>query len=715
MVSPRRRIPTVARIERDLPVEALIPLAVREGNRKKPVYEIHKWWARRLGSNFRMMLIGAMKPETVSSRELWSEFYSRHQWKNLVVCDPFMGGGTSVVEATKLGAKVIGNDIDPVAWLVTKKEIEPADIEMLQYEFQRIEKAVADDIKQFYKHKLPDGTQADVTTYFWVTLVKCPTCGRELEAHPHYQLYIDTDEKRQAVFCRSCHEIAWLGINRRSFTCKQCGVKTVIGEGIVKLGEYKCECGHTGKMLALTKPGQPLDNRIFALEYEVVSGERRDFAKACNDDIALFEAAKQELERHSSELPFPRQTIPVEGRYDNRPINYGYAKYEQLFNPRQLLALSRIYTEILKVEDKSIREYLLLAFSDALASNNMLCSYAFGYRKLTPLFGLHAYRIVTRPVEGNVWGTIHGRGSFEKCVEKLIRGKRYCNKPYENFGDLKDRRFTGEKIAAEVTANPEEWYAGKAQSLLLNMDAKNLASVRGASVDLILTDPPYYSNISYSEMSDFYYVWLRGALPGELERWLQPSTPFRDALFVRRRTEEEHDRFSEGMKAVFKECHRILKPNGMMVFTYHHNDRRAWNVMARAIIEGGFRVTNVLPVLSEGKSGFHSETGNIKWDSVIVCRPNIPSKGCADPPEEIAEFAMRNLEIWKNRIKRANRRLSRADSVSLAMAFGVWKLSQAQPGQEEITRVLNKVLAKASRSKVTPSLFRPAPAKTGPS
>src|SRR5437870_5435393 len=161
-ISSRRRIPVLARIERDLPVEELIPLAVREGNRKKPVYEIHKWWARRLGSNFRMMLIGAVKPETIGNRELWSDFYSRHQWKNLVVCDPFMGGGTSVVEATKLGARVIGNDIDPVAWLVTKKEIEPADLRRLRYEFERIRRAIADDVKRFYNHALPDGTQADV-------------------------------------------------------------------------------------------------------------------------------------------------------------------------------------------------------------------------------------------------------------------------------------------------------------------------------------------------------------------------------------------------------------------------------------------------------------------------------------------------------------------------------------------------------------------------
>src|SRR5881409_65026 len=85
IVSRHRQVPLRSLIERDLPVEELIPLAIREGNRKRPIYEIHKWWARRLGSNFRMLLLGALLPRRTTKRQLWNEFYSSRRRTGLVV------------------------------------------------------------------------------------------------------------------------------------------------------------------------------------------------------------------------------------------------------------------------------------------------------------------------------------------------------------------------------------------------------------------------------------------------------------------------------------------------------------------------------------------------------------------------------------------------------------------------------------------------------
>ena len=87
---------------------------------------------------------------------------------------------------------------------------------------------------------------------------------------------------------------------------------------------------------------------------------------------------------------------------DKRPISYGFHRYAELFNSRQLLCLATILRTILNVKEDSLQELLLLAFSDSLASNNMMCYYAFDYDKMTPLFGLHGYNVVTRPVENNV-------------------------------------------------------------------------------------------------------------------------------------------------------------------------------------------------------------------------------------------------------------------------------------------------------------------------
>src|SRR6266403_763866 len=102
-------------------------LALREGNSKKPIYQIHKWWARRLGSVFRSILLGATTPKGQYSKLRKNFFYEKHDLSGLVVLDPFVGGGTTLVEAAKCNASVIGVDIDPVACFITAKEVAPFD------------------------------------------------------------------------------------------------------------------------------------------------------------------------------------------------------------------------------------------------------------------------------------------------------------------------------------------------------------------------------------------------------------------------------------------------------------------------------------------------------------------------------------------------------------------------------------------------------------
>jgi putative DNA methylase len=107
-------------IELDFPVERLNPVALAEGNSKKPIYQMHKWWARRLGSVFRMITLAAFAPPDVPEETLWGWFLAQadslhHEGK--IVLDPFMGGGTTVVEALRLGCRVVGVDINPLPGL----------------------------------------------------------------------------------------------------------------------------------------------------------------------------------------------------------------------------------------------------------------------------------------------------------------------------------------------------------------------------------------------------------------------------------------------------------------------------------------------------------------------------------------------------------------------------------------------------------------------
>ena len=134
-------------IEHTLPIENLNPIALSEGNAKSPVYQIHKWWARRLGSVFRMITLSVFAHAEESEAVVWQKFCDGADLGGAIVLDPFMGGGTTIAEALRLGCKTIGVDINPVAWFVTKKEVEPVDLDALDAAFSRIEATAGERIK----------------------------------------------------------------------------------------------------------------------------------------------------------------------------------------------------------------------------------------------------------------------------------------------------------------------------------------------------------------------------------------------------------------------------------------------------------------------------------------------------------------------------------------------------------------------------------------
>jgi putative DNA methylase len=691
-------IPQRAKIETEqIPVEWLYDMALREGNSKKPIYRIHKWWARRLGSVFRTLLLLAITPSHQRVDHIMDNFYSKHDLNNLVVLDPFMGGGTSIIESSKCGARTIGVDIDPVAWFVTKKEVEPYPLRKIQRALKVLQESVGKEIELYYTTRTPNGEEAPVIYFFWVDLITCPDCKTKFEAHPHYQLLRDKRGAKQIVFCSQCHAITSVPLSKTSFTCSECETITEIKRGTVRYGRFTCpNCDHSDSVVTIIRPGQPLPKRLFAIEYETKNedGKLARFYKATDEnDLKLFKKAEHRFNRLRDKLPFPRAEIPAEGRSDPRPMTHGYEYYHQLFNVRQLLCLSLLWREIVKIKDKQVREYLMIAFSDSLASNNLLCSYAFDYQKLTPLFGLHAFNIVNRPVENNVWGGTHyGRGSFLRCVNKMLKGKSYADQPYEMQYSSQNGRpkqvVTGERVTVEVTTNVRDWFRGNARCLLLNRSSTELGCLQNGTVDLILTDPPYYDNLSYSELSDFFYAWLRDYLPENEENGV--STPYRRALYVIENDDPSHHRFAEGLTQVFTHCMRVLKSSGLMVFTFHHRSVDAWEVLAGALWEAGFKVTNVFPVRSEGKSGFHSTSGTIKWDSVMVCRP----RGDQIQSSHINRGFLRSIQVrqsnWERRLTEGELEFQWVDSLSLGYALTVQQAIMRAKSQHDIAQLFAK-------------------------
>ena len=148
--------------DESFPFEVLSDIADIESWRKeinRPPYHIHKWWAQRLGSVFRAMVIGAFAPKGV---DLLGLFYQPVRIPDAIVFDPFMGSGTTVGEAAKLGARAIGRDINSVAHFLVKNALAVHDRGALLREFRAIEHDIAERLRRFYRAVLPDGTRVDV-------------------------------------------------------------------------------------------------------------------------------------------------------------------------------------------------------------------------------------------------------------------------------------------------------------------------------------------------------------------------------------------------------------------------------------------------------------------------------------------------------------------------------------------------------------------------
>src|SRR5437867_8898301 len=161
MTKPRTK--SVRLIETDaFPFEFLSRLAERESWRKeihRPIYHVHKWWAKRLGSVFRGILLGTMLAE---ESDLGSEFYRTHRFSNMTVFDPFMGSGTTIGEAHKLGFTAIGRDINPVAVESVRTALGPMDRGGLKAAFAGLSRSAGEKIRALYRSKDSTGRPCDV-------------------------------------------------------------------------------------------------------------------------------------------------------------------------------------------------------------------------------------------------------------------------------------------------------------------------------------------------------------------------------------------------------------------------------------------------------------------------------------------------------------------------------------------------------------------------
>lgn len=629
-----------------LPVEGLASLADREGRRPIPIYQAHRWFARRFSSAFRAILTASkLRP----GDDFWAAFYSGVDCTGATVLDPFVGGGTSVVEAARLGATTVGVDIDPVACAITRFELRAADVTNLEPALGLLQKKVGTRMAGYYQTTGPAGDLRQIVHAFWVQVVRCRRCRMVIEAHPCYQLAYEAEGEHQWVFCPICHQIRRLNRDVASFKCKGCGTRSTIAAGPVQHGRITCpSCEAEEDLIDLAERTNSVPKwRLFALE-TIPQGSPdcrvpmagRAFQTATDADRLRMTAARRALARRKDAVDkwkwIPERRIPTEHRADNRLIKYGYQHYRDLFNPRQLLHLSLLAEAIAGLQGTT-REAMSFAFSDHLTTNCMLTQYAFGWRRLAPLFSIRAYRHICRPVEINPWLNGTGRGTFPNTVRQMQSVVAYAKAPYVAHLD-------GGFVVPEATGRTP-----CQASTILHEDSRVLAGVPDRSVDLILTDPPYCDNIAYSELSDFFLPWLQqfGIVPSDDSPCRLPAN-----LAAQSRGNLAVKAFQKGLAACFTQMGRVLKSNGRVVFSYQHRTPEAWNALALAISAGGMVPIQTFPLLGNSSAGLHQHEGTVLWDAVLVCRKGpkpVRERRLFLSASQIAA-ARRHASAWENRL-----------------------------------------------------------------
>jgi hypothetical protein len=162
-------------------------------------------------------------------------------------------------------------------------------------------------------------------------------------------------------------------------------------------------------------------------------------------------------------------------------------------------------------------------------------------------------------------------------------------------------------------------------------DAASLQHIEPGSVHLVCIDPPYYDNVQYAELSDYFYVWLKRTVGDRYPDWFRAeladkddeavANPARFAGFGSKRRELAHRDYERKMAAIFRQCHRVLRPDGVLTVMFTHKQVEAWDTLATALINAGFRIEASWPVHTEFEHSLHQAKKNAAASTILlVCR-----------------------------------------------------------------------------------------------
>ena len=639
-------------LEEALPYRELSIIAEASRRSKDPVYSAHRWWARRPPLVMRGLLLAASLPEDTDAGTYWSLFESSAPaLSGLHVHDPFAGGGSTLVEAARLGASVSGTDVDPLAVELVRHEIESFD----EQEFGRAADRLFEFLQQRVGH-LFQVLSAEWTPvhYFYLHEVTCPDCGK---CGPLYKdLVIARRSKKGGsvvrdsaivAFCPNCFEIHGLQrADRTQLRC--CGRRYPLYAGTYRGSRYNCPyCGHKSNHAELQSGQAP--RRLLALE-ETCDGVPRRFRKPTPSDLSLLENASRYLEEHIDEIDVPDYEFRRD-RVDARPVSYGVRQLRQLFTDRQIAVFGHAFKWVKENADPDLRvnRALRLALSNALATNNRLCSYARDYGRLAPLFSLRCYALPAMPVELNPFHVSAGRGTLKRNLDRVQRSSAKLV-----------RRHTWDVTAGKVRRFDADYSAGVREVDMECGPAHAIKRSLRTRQDICIFDPPYFDFIAYSELSEFYRGWwAKHELGGT------PLAPDND---------DPVGSFGNALAGELRPMVEALHVGSPLAFSYHSAAHGAWEAIAIALDDLDLVVTALWPVKTDSHMGLHTDDGNCEWDLIVVCRKRLEC--------ELSILPIASAEVWVERLHPLFVRESDRTSMNLAIGMAAGRFGVPSPKEQ---------------------------------
>jgi putative DNA methylase len=679
-------------IEEWLPIAALGEESVRERRSMTalpPTYYLHVWWARRPLVASRAAILASILPED-ASRERFMRVLGIHgdpvsakariseaaknidpstgkredlgqnpygydrafkylpdtddrEWiaasvthTPMTCLDPTAGGGSIPFEAVRLGLHAIGNDLNTVAWTVLKATVEAPALfgEAVHARYvqhaQRFQKLAGDRLAQA---EIFPAERSGVTVdgYLWARTITCPYCGGLIPLSPNWRL-----------------DASGTGIRVIPDTAtRRCSFEIVLSAdeqspATVKSGDGLCpfpDCGRVvdGDSIKEQAQAGKMGEQLFAVVFKesvqvgtTKSGKAktkksRGFRTPLpEDDVSdrIQDALAKKMPEWEARNIVPTEAYP-QGTNDDRPLQYGMPLWRDMFSPRQLYghctSVEVFHDIVNEVEsasdgtmsalDRAALTYLAIAIDKLLTYNCRRSRWIPQRQVVAQLFERHDFSFAWSTAE--MAPAVTGGGYEWMC--------RQTGKALKELLQLLDTdvMFGASRGSGNIT---------------LTNDSGDSLSVADASVDCVVMDPPYYDNVMYAELADFFYVWLKrtaGLLyPEQFSSYLTDKDREAVANPAKFKGQKGGAKnlagkdYQRRMEAIFAECRRVLKPDGVMTVMFTHKASGAWDALASGLVEAGFVITASWPVNTEFEFSVHiKEKSAAKSTIFLVCRP----------------------------------------------------------------------------------------------